>query len=109
MGMAYKVNCYYLRESPSLQIFDDLQKAGSMVEFCDPLTTYFIDKHGYKQESIELDYTLMETYDLVILLVNHDCFDRNKIANKSQLILDTKNSLNNQYPEKTIRLGDKAK
>ncbi|GED50053.1 nucleotide sugar dehydrogenase [Carnobacterium maltaromaticum] len=109
MGMAYKENSNDLRESPSLQIFDDLQKAGSMVEFCDPLTTYFIDKHGYKQESIELDYTLMETYDLVILLVNHDCFDRNKIANKSQLILDTKNSLNNQYPEKTIRLGDKSK
>lgn len=107
VGMAYKENSNDLRESPSLSIFEELQKAGSQVAFCDPLADSFIDKHGSKQYSIELDYTLFKTYDLVILLVNHGCFDMDKIAVASQLILDTKNSLQNRYPKKTIRIGDK--
>lgn len=105
MGMAYKENSNDLRESPSLQIFNELQKAGSIVAFCDPLASSFIDKFGCIKKSIELDYTLVETYDLVVLLVNHTCFDMEQIAAKSKLMLDTKNSLNNQYPEKTVRIG----
>lgn len=107
VGMAYKENSNDLRESPSLAIFEELQKAGSKVAFCDPLADSFIDKFGSKQYSIKLDYPLFKTYDLVILLVNHACFDMDEIADASQLILDAKNNLQNRYPGKTIRIGDK--
>ncbi|MGH0590354.1 nucleotide sugar dehydrogenase [Bacillus mycoides] len=106
IGMAYKENIDDLRESPSLEIFEKLQETNAEVSFCDPLATAFRDKRGKVHTTIELNYPSMKNYDLVILLTCHDLFDRKEIANNSSLLLDTKNYLNKNYSNKTVRFGD---
>lgn len=108
VGVAYKENIDDLRESPSLKIIEALEKSGGDVDFCDPLVKNFFDTKGQKRHTIELDYGLFKKYDLVILVSCHSCFDLVEIAKNSQLILDTKNVLSNQYQNITIRIGDKA-
>lgn len=108
VGVAYKENIDDLRESPSLKIIESLEEAGGNVDFCDPLVNTFFDKHGQKRHTIDLDYGLFKKYDLVILVSCHSCFDVVEIAKNSQLILDTKNVLSNQYQDITLRIGDKA-
>lgn len=108
VGVAYKENIDDLRESPSLKIIEGLEEAGGDVDFCDPLVTNFFDKNGQKRHTIDLDYELFKKYDLVILVSCHSCFDLTEIAKNSQLILDTKNVLSNQYQDITLRIGDKA-
>ncbi|PEX06323.1 UDP-N-acetyl-D-glucosamine dehydrogenase [Bacillus cereus] len=106
IGMAYKENVNDLRESPSLEIFERLQEANAKVAFCDPLATNFWDKKGEMHSTIELDYSLLSKYDLVILLTCHDILDKQAIVNNSSLLLDTKNYLYNNYSNKIVRFGD---
>lgn len=108
VGVAYKEDIDDLRESPSLKIIEGLEEAGGDVDFCDPLVKNFFDKNGQKRHTIDLDYSLFKKYDLVILLSCHSCFDLTEIAKNSQLILDTKNALSNQFKDITLRIGDKA-
>ncbi|EOO23291.1 nucleotide sugar dehydrogenase [Bacillus cereus BAG1X2-3] len=105
IGMAYKENIDDLRESPSIEIFEKLQKTGAEVSFCDPLAKTFYDKSGKIYNSIELDYSLMNDYDLTILLTCHDLFDKERIVGNSSLILDTKNYLENCSPNKIVCFG----
>lgn len=108
IGMAYKEDIDDLRESPSIPIFESLQEQGANVSFCDPLVSTFRAKDGTVHESVDVAYEQMANYDLVILLTCHRVLDKEKIAQHSRLILDTKNTLGNRYPEKIARFGDAA-
>ncbi|MBC1492849.1 glycosyltransferase [Listeria booriae] len=106
IGMAYKENIDDLRESPSIPIFESLQAQGVMVSFCDPLATDFRSKDGATHHTIPLDYAQMAHYDLVITLTCHDLFDKDKMAEHSRLILDTKNAFAHIDSRKIVRFGD---
>ncbi|MES5896808.1 nucleotide sugar dehydrogenase [Bacillus cereus group sp. RP43] len=106
IGMAYKENIDDLRESPSLEILEKLQEVGAEVSFCDPLATTYHDRHNEVHTSIELNYSLIRNYDLVILLTLHDVFNKDEIVNNSNLLLDTKNYLKKYYTNKIVRIGD---
>lgn len=108
VGMSYKENSDDVRESPSLSIYENFKESGANVQFLDPLVTKFKDKRQNDQHSIEINYTEMSSYDLVVLVTVHNMLDIDQIAQNSKLILDTKNYLNNQYPKKTVRLGTKT-
>ncbi|MFJ8119861.1 nucleotide sugar dehydrogenase [Bacillus mycoides] len=106
IGMAYKENINDLRESPSLEIFELLQEVGAEVSFCDPLATTFLDIKNEVHTSIELNYSSMNNYDVVILLTCHDVFDRDEIVKNSLLLIDTKNYLNKSCTNRIVRIGD---
>lgn len=105
LGMAYKENIDDLRESPSLEIYENLTKLEAVVDFCDPLVKEFRDKKGTIQETIPLDYDVFGTYDLVVALVSHDCFDKKAVINKVTLILDTKNIFKNEESNNVVKMG----
>ncbi|MBC1826626.1 nucleotide sugar dehydrogenase [Listeria seeligeri] len=105
IGMAYKEDIDDLRESPSIPIFENLMDSGANVSFCDPLATTFRAKDGQMYTTQEVNYEQMSEYDLVIVLTCHQVFDKEKIAEHSTLILDTKNVLPKKYHEKVIRFG----
>ncbi|EJQ43714.1 nucleotide sugar dehydrogenase [Bacillus cereus BAG6X1-2] len=106
IGMAYKENIDDLRESPSIEIFEKLKEEGAEVAFCDPLAKTYLDKRNELHTSIELNYSLIQNYDLVILLTFHDVFSREEIVKNSKLLLDTKNYLNKCHTSKKVRIGD---
>jgi len=106
IGMAYKENIDDLRESPSIEIFEKLKEEGAEVSFCDPLAKIYLDKKNELHASIELNYSLIQNYDLVILLTLHDVFSKEEIVKNSKLLLDTKNYLNKCHTSKKVRIGD---
>lgn len=93
IGMAYKEDINDLRESPSIQVFEQLTEQGGNVSFWDPLAVKFKSKNQQTYTTEEIDYNLLKEYDLVIILACHSIFDKNLLKENSKLILDTKDSL----------------
>ncbi|WP_430535055.1 nucleotide sugar dehydrogenase [Listeria rocourtiae] len=105
VGMAYKENSNDLRESPGLHIYEQLVARGADVAFCDPEAPTFRDATGNIQESVAVDYDAFAAYDLVVIVTPHQAFDLKQIGTHSQLILDTKNALNEAFKEKKWAYG----
>tara|TARA_B100000579_G_C22836538_1_gene859149 strand:+ start:993 stop:2324 length:1332 start_codon:yes stop_codon:yes gene_type:complete len=96
LGLAYKKNVDDYRESPSVLIIESLAKSGAKVSFSDPYIKSCpeIDKLLSTNQSIDLDEKTISSFDLVILLTDHDCFDYQLILNSSSLIVDTRGKFN---------------
>ena len=92
LGIAYKKNIEDTRESPSIVIYNKLSDLGGEVSFSDPYVKEFIfDKKSNKQKnSIDLNKRSISSYDLIIILTDHDNFDYELILKESKLIIDTR-------------------
>ena len=92
LGISYKKNIDDIRESPSLDIINLLNKKEAKVEFCDP----FFDvlpktrKFNFNLKGIELTKKNLMLFDVVILASDHDTFDYELIEKYSKLIIDTR-------------------
>lgn len=100
VGMAYKKNIDDVRESPSLVIFELLQKKKALVDYFDalvhelPATEEHPDLAGLK--SIKLSKEQLQSYDAVIICTDHDDVDYDLITSNSKLVIDTRNALKNE-------------
>jgi len=97
LGLSYKKNVDDIRESPSLEIIDQLMVLGSKVKFSDP---YFdkippTRKHTVNLVSIKLTKKTLRQMDLVLLATDHDQFDYNFIEKNAKLIIDTRGRIQN--------------
>ena len=92
LGLAYKKNVDDTRESPSLTIIDMLIKMGADVEYSDPYLPIVpkTRKFNFVLKSKELNEENIKTFDLTILLTDHDDFDYQMIAQAAALIIDTR-------------------
>ena len=92
LGLAYKKNVDDTRESPSLTIIDMLIKKGAVVEYSDPHLSIApkTRKFDFELKSIELNEENIKTFDLTILLTDHDDFDYQLITQAAALIIDTR-------------------
>jgi len=102
LGLAYKKNVDDTRESPSLTIIDILINKGANVQFSDPFLSNSpkTRKFNFDLTSIELTEKNIRSYDIVILLTDHDNFDYKLIQKHAKLIVDTRGRLinnNNTY------------
>ncbi len=96
LGLAYKKNIDDTRESPSLTIIDILMKKGAEVQFSDPYLPVApkTRKFNYDLKSIKLTKDTVKSFDLVLLVTDHDDFDYELIGNEAKLIIDTRGRLN---------------
>ena len=104
LGLAYKKNVDDLRESPSLELMDNLIKKGAKVEYSDP---YFeaiphTRKHQFELRSKKIDSDLLQSVDLVILATDHDKFNYELIEKESPIIIDTRGKFSNSI-DKVIK------
>lgn len=96
LGIAYKKDVDDMRESPSVFIFERLQKAGAMVEFHDPfipvipVTREHAALAGLK--SVPLTKAQLGTYDAVLIATEHSTVDYNFLVANSKLVVDTRNA-----------------
>jgi UDP-N-acetyl-D-glucosamine dehydrogenase len=99
LGIAYKPNVDDMRESPSLFIFERLEKAGATVEFHDtfcpeiPKTREHPTLIGRK--TVPLTEAQLKTYDAVLIATNHRDVDYDFVVKHSKLVVDTRNVTNN--------------
>ncbi len=93
LGMAYKKNVDDMRESPSLKIMDLLIKKGAKVEYSDPYIPELpkTRQYSFRKKSIELTEENIKSYDLIVVVTDHDKFDKELIFNNANLIVDTRN------------------
>ena len=92
LGIAYKCDVDDLRESPSIEIMELLQKKGAQVDYSDPHVPFFpaMRAHHFDLHSVDLTAYTLKNYDCVILATAHQAFDYDLIAENAKLIVDTR-------------------
>lgn len=86
-GLTYKENVDDMRESPTLQMLESMERhlCGSLVKVYDP----FITKDVVPNQYHDLDKFINDV-ELVVLLVGHDEIKQNMDKLKGKVILDTR-------------------
>ena len=90
-GLSYKENVDDMRESPTLQILESMERhlAGNKVQVYDP----FIEKDVVANQWHNLDIFL-DAVDMVVLLVGHDEIKKEMNKLKDKVVFDTRNICN---------------
>jgi UDP-N-acetyl-D-glucosamine dehydrogenase len=98
LGIAYKPNVDDMRESPSVEIMDQLQKHGAHISYSDPWVPVFpkMRRYQFDLESILLDADTIAGFDCVVVATNHDIFDYSMIKNNSKSVVDTRGVFRNK-------------
>lgn len=99
LGIAYKKNVDDMRESPSVEIMQQLQDAGAVIAYCDPLVPLFprMRKYAFDLQSIPFDASSLAGFDCVVIGTNHDLFDYDLIRQHSKVIVDARGALNPEF------------
>ena len=90
-GLTYKENVDDVRESPTLQMLESMDKhlCGNLVKVYDP----FVTRDMVPNQMHNLD-TFLDSVDLVVLLVGHDEIKQNMNKLKDKIVLDTRKICN---------------
>jgi len=99
--MAYKKNIEDTRESASKKIITNLHGKLKKIDVSEPYiktqnsvvseNSIFLNK--YKINNISITKNIIQKYDVVMILSDHDCFDYNLIKKESKILIDTRNRI----------------
>lgn len=104
LGMAYKKNVDDLRESPSLKIMELLLGLGAIVDYSDPYIPELTKtrEYNFSKKSISITIENLKKYDCVLIITDHDGFDKELILRNSKIIVDTRNMFGESFRNKNI-------
>jgi len=91
LGVAYKPNVSDIRESPAVDIIDELCQWQANIQYHDPYVSE-LQLHNKKLESVDLTTQQLTKTDCVVLVTDHDCFDVSNIVTHAGLVFDTRNA-----------------
>lgn len=91
LGAAYKPNIDDYRESPTLNIIDDVLIKGGIVTYNDPFIPYIKTHDGYEFYSVGITEKGLSESDAVVITTNHSIYDKDFILKNSRLIVDLRN------------------
>jgi len=92
LGVTYKPDVNDIRESPSIEIIELLERKGAQVSYADPFTPQ-LAVGGLKLSAVEPTREAIAGADCVLILTNHSSFDYATIAERAALVVDTRNAL----------------
>ncbi|TPW13685.1 MAG: UDP-glucose/GDP-mannose dehydrogenase [Acidimicrobiaceae bacterium] len=95
LGLAYKRGTSDWRESPSVQVAEQLAASGGEIVFCDPYIAD-VNTHHLRFPLVPFSTDELAAADVVVVLVDHPEFDPATIARHGRLVFDTKNHLRGQ-------------
>lgn len=108
LGLAYKKDVDDLRESPSLFIFEKLEKFGATVDFHD---SHFPVIHKTREHaalagrtSVKLDAKTVAGYDAVLIATEHSNVDYAMVVKHAKLVVDTRNAAARLDPKLAARV-----
>lgn len=93
LGITFKENCPDIRNSKVVDVIQELQSYGTLVDVYDPQADAAEVEHEYK---LKLVTALNKKYNAIVLAVSHDDFktiDWNKIKNEKTVVYDVKGFL----------------
>ncbi|RYG88093.1 MAG: nucleotide sugar dehydrogenase [Alphaproteobacteria bacterium] len=100
LGIAYKPNVDDMRESPSVEIMEQLRDLGAHIDYSDPHIPSFpkMREHDFVLDSVPLDAKAMAEYDCLVLTTHHNAFDYDYLAKNAPLIVDTRGKFDRSLP-----------
>lgn len=92
LGIAYKKNVDDMRESPSVEIMQQLQDAGVEIAYCDPLVPVFpkMRKYHFDLKSVPYETKTLASFDCVVISTDHEIFDYELLAENAKTIVDAR-------------------
>lgn len=102
LGVTYKPGVKDLRESPALDIIEELKKAKVKVSYFDPFIPC-LKINGINLKNVSLDGENVRKYDCVVIVTNHSSVDYNFIRKNAKLIFDTRNVYKKDF-DNVVRL-----
>ncbi len=98
LGIAYKKNVDDVRESPSVEIMQQLRTLGARVEYSDPYFPKFpkMRRYDFDLQDAGLDSESIRDYDCVVIGTDHDLFDYDMVFDDAHLVVDTRGRLREQ-------------
>lgn len=104
LGVAYKQDIDDFRESPALDVIDELEKHGAEVTFFDSYVPEY-NYHGkYKKGEVDLTPEVLSSKDLVIVTTSHSNVDYDFVQKHATDIFDTKNAMKDVVNRSNIEL-----
>lgn len=99
IGVAYKKDVNDQRESPAFPLIELFEAGGAKVDFHDPLIPEILPTRHHPalagRKSVAIDADTLKSYDAVVLITDHSITDYNMIAENAQMIIDTRNVIDN--------------
>jgi len=94
LGVAYKKNVDDMRESPSVELIEELLGLGAAVSYHDPYVPSLpkMRKHDLKMESVVFTKKELLNYDCVLIATDHDNVDYDLLGD-AQLVVDSRGLL----------------
>ncbi len=92
LGVAYKKDIDDERESPAIDVIDQLLKKGAVVSYLDSYIPE-LDVGMTILKASEMSVELLQGTDLAIVITDHSDFDYEFIVKNVPLILDTRNAI----------------
>jgi len=90
LGVAYKKNVGDVRESPAIEIINELLELGAHISFCDSNVKNITTDTGQVLSSKALLSEAISSSDLVCIATAHDDVDYQALLNSGVLIVDTR-------------------
>ncbi|MFC1740311.1 nucleotide sugar dehydrogenase [Pseudomonadota bacterium] len=92
LGIAYKKNVDDIRESPSVEIMQQLRELGALVAYCDPYFPKFppMKRYSFDLVSKKFGAETLQSSDCVVIGTDHDLFDYDLIFEEAKLVVDTR-------------------
>ncbi len=92
LGIAYKKNVDDMRESPSVFVMEILQKKGAIIDYHDSHVPVFpkMREHHFELSSVPLTEATLKSYDIVMVLTDHDDVDYDLVRKHSKMVIDTR-------------------
>jgi UDP-N-acetyl-D-glucosamine dehydrogenase len=91
MGVAYKRDIDDPRESPSLEIIEELGERGAEVSYHDPfIASVAID--GHTHTSVPYSDALVKSTDVVVICTDHTGIDYARLVQNATLVFDARNA-----------------
>jgi len=103
LGIAYKADINDVRESPSLDIIEILEREGAHVEYVDPLVPS-VRLGGHVVRSRPNTAGTLRAADCVVIATAHRAFDYRLIAREARVVVDTRNALKGRRTRGVFRL-----
>ncbi len=89
LGVAYKRGVGDVRESPAIEIIEELFRKGAQVQYSDPFvpTLALPDR---RLETARMNRELLQWTDVALILTDHREFDYEAIVSQAPLVVDTR-------------------
>jgi len=103
LGVAYKKDVEDVRESPSLKLIKLLLEKRANVSYNDPYVSS-VRVNQNDLSSVELTDERLTSADCVVIATDHSCYGYRSIAQKAQLVFDTRGATRKLKSKNIIRL-----